>query len=85
MEVKRHGAVNTRVSVELWQQMARASRWAMRSSSPPAATSSSFHVQGKVRQRGELPRLSFYMPGNDAVTSYPTTNQILDGGSRYGN
>ncbi len=26
-----------------------------------------------------------YMPGNDAVTSYPTTSQVLDGGSRYGN
>jgi uncharacterized phage protein (TIGR02218 family) len=26
-----------------------------------------------------------YMPGNDAVVSYPTSGQPLDGGSRYGN
>jgi uncharacterized phage protein (TIGR02218 family) len=26
-----------------------------------------------------------YMPGNDAVTSYPAQDQTMDGGSRYGN
>ena len=26
-----------------------------------------------------------YMPGNDAITSYPTSGQVMDGGSRYGN
>ena len=26
-----------------------------------------------------------YMPGNDAILTYPTGGDALDGGSRYGN
>ena len=84
MEVKRHGAVNARVSVELWQQM-----------SESIAVGDAFVVTAGCDKQFSTCKAKFanavnfrgfpYMPGNDAVTSYPTTNQILDGGSRYGN
>ncbi|MFL5237578.1 MAG: DUF2163 domain-containing protein [Rhizomicrobium sp.] len=84
MEVKRHGVVGARVSVELWQQMSEA-----------IAAGDAFLVTvGCDKQFGTCKAkfanaVNFrgfpYMPGNDAVTSYPTQTQILDGGSRYGN
>ncbi|MBV9571440.1 MAG: DUF2163 domain-containing protein [Alphaproteobacteria bacterium] len=84
IEVKRHGVVGTRVSLELWQRMSEA-----------IAIGDSFIVSaGCDKQFGTCKAkfantLNFrgfpYMPGNDAVTSYPAQSQLLDGGSRYGN
>jgi uncharacterized phage protein (TIGR02218 family) len=84
MEVKRHGVVNARISLELWQQM-----------SESIAPGDTFIITAgcdkqfstcKTKFANEVNFRGFpYMPGNDAVTSYPTTDQTLDGGSRYGN
>ncbi len=84
MEVKRHGVVGSRVSIELWQQMSEA-----------IAPGDAFIVTAGCDKQFGTCKAKFanaanfrgfpYMPGNDAVTSYPTTSQVLDGGSRYGN
>jgi uncharacterized phage protein (TIGR02218 family) len=84
MEIKRHGAVGAVVSLELWQAM-----------SEPVAAGDGFAVTAgcdkqfstcKAKFANELNFRGFpYMPGNDAVLSYPVTSQVLDGGSRYGN
>jgi uncharacterized phage protein (TIGR02218 family) len=84
MEVKRHGLTASSVSIELWQAM-----------SEPVAPGDAFTVTaGCDKQFGTckskfMNAINFrgfpYMPGNDAVLSYPVTTQVLDGGSRYGN
>ncbi|MBV8800481.1 MAG: DUF2163 domain-containing protein [Alphaproteobacteria bacterium] len=84
MEVKRHGVVGSRVSLELWQQM-----------SEPLAVGDTFIVTAGCDKQFGTCKAKFgnavnfrgfpYMPGNDAVTSYPSQSQTLDGGSRYGN
>jgi uncharacterized phage protein (TIGR02218 family) len=84
MEVKRHGVVAARVSLELWQQMSEA-----------IAAGDAFIVTAGCDKQFSTCKAKFdnavnfrgfpYMPGNDAVTSYPTQSQTLDGGSRYGN
>jgi len=84
MEVKRHGVVGARVSLELWQQMSEA-----------LAVGDAFIVTAGCDKQFGTCKAKFanavnfrgfpYMPGNDAVTSYPTQSQVLDGGSRYGN
>jgi uncharacterized phage protein (TIGR02218 family) len=84
MEVKRHGVVNARISLELWQQM-----------SESIAPGDTFIITAGCDKQFSTCKAKFanavnfrgfpYMPGNDAVTSYPTTDQTLDGGSRYGN
>ncbi len=84
MEVKRHGVVGSRVSIELWQQMSEA-----------VAIGDAFVITAGCDKQFSTCKAKFdnavnfrgfpYMPGNDAITSYPTNTQILDGGSRYGN
>jgi uncharacterized phage protein (TIGR02218 family) len=84
MEVKRHGVAGTGVSIELWQAM-----------SDPVTAGDSFTITAGCDKQFTSCKTKFdnalnfrgfpYMPGNDAVTSYPTSNQTLDGGSRYGN
>jgi len=84
MEVKRHGVVGARVPIELWQQM-----------SESIAPGDVFLITAGCDKQFSICKAKFanavnfrgfpYMPGNDAVTSYPTQSQILDGGSRYGN
>jgi uncharacterized phage protein (TIGR02218 family) len=84
IEVKRHGVVGTRASLELWQQMSEA-----------IAVGDAFIVTAGCDKQFGTCKAKFdnavnfrgfpYMPGNDAVTSYPTQSQVLDGGSRYGN
>jgi uncharacterized phage protein (TIGR02218 family) len=84
MEVKRHGVVGVRVSLELWQQM-----------SEIVAVGDAFIVTAGCDKQFSTCKAKFdnavnfrgfpYMPGNDAVTSYPVQTQTLDGGSRYGN
>jgi uncharacterized phage protein (TIGR02218 family) len=76
--------VGARVSLEIWQQMSDA-----------IAIGDAFIVTAGCDKQFGTCKAKFanavnfrgfpYMPGNDAVTSYPTQSQVLDGGSRYGN
>jgi uncharacterized phage protein (TIGR02218 family) len=84
MEVKRHGAAAGLVTLELWQAMSEA-----------LAIGDAFVVTAGCDKQFSTCKAKFanavnfrgfaYMPGNDAVTAYPTKDQTLDGGSRYGN
>ncbi len=84
MEVKRHAVSGTTVSIELWQAMSEA-----------VAAGDAFTLSAgcdkqfsscKARFANQLNFRGFpYMPGNDAVLSYPSSSTPLDGGSRYGN
>ncbi|HEX3653723.1 MAG TPA: DUF2163 domain-containing protein [Rhizomicrobium sp.] len=84
MEVKRHGVVGARISLELWHQMNEAiavgDAFAITAGCDKQFSTCKAKFNNAVNFRG-FP----YMPGNDAVTSYPTQSQVLDGGSRYGN
>lgn len=84
MEVKRHAVSAYAVTLELWQAMAM-----------PLAPGDAFVVTAGCDKQFATCRTKFanalnfrgfpYMPGNDAVISYPNTGENLDGGSRYGN
>jgi len=84
MEVKRHAMSATLVSIELWQAM-----------SEGVAIGDTFTVTAGCDKQFTTCKAKFantinfrgfpYMPGNDAITSYPTATQVMDGGSRYGN
>lgn len=84
MEIKRHGVSGSAVSIELWQAM-----------SEPVSIGDAFAVTAGCDKQFSTCKAKFanalnfrgfpYMPGNDAVLSYPATSQVLDGGSRYGN
>jgi len=84
MEVKRHARSAAATSLELWQAM-----------SEPVAPGDTFTVTAGCDKQFATCRAKFanalnfrgfpYMPGNDAMLSYPVTGQTLDGGSRYGN
>ncbi len=84
MEIKRHAVAAGQVSIELWQ-----------SPSEAIAVGDAFKVTAGCDKQFSTCKAKFnnaanfrgfpYMPGNDAVTSYPTSDQVLDGGSRYGN
>jgi len=84
MEVKRHGVAASRVTIELWQAM-----------SESVEVGDAFTITAGCDKQFSTCKAKFanaanfrgfpYMPGNDAVASYPSANQVLDGGSRYGN
>lgn len=84
MEIKRHGLSSATVTLELWQAM-----------SEGVAPGDAFTVTAGCDKQFSTCKAKFanapnfrgfpYMPGNDAITSYPTQSQPLDGGSRYGN
>lgn len=84
MEIKRHGVSGSTVSLELWLAMSEA-----------IAAGDAFTLSAGCDKQFATCKAKFanaanfrgfpYMPGNDAVTSYPTQTQPLDGGSRYGN
>jgi uncharacterized phage protein (TIGR02218 family) len=84
MEVKRHATSITQVSIELWQAMSEAvaigDAFTITAGCDKQFTTCKAKFANTVNFRG-FP----YMPGNDAITSYPTSGQVLDGGSRYGN
>ena len=83
-QVKRHAVSGDLVTIELWQP-----------ASEPVAIGDAFAVTAGCDKQFSTCKAKFdnaanfrgfpYMPGNDAVTSYPTSDQTLDGGSRYGN
>lgn len=80
MEVKRHAGA----SIALWQSMSEA-----------VAAGDSFVLTAGCDKQFATCKAKFanainfrgfpYMPGNDAVLSYPAAAQPMDGGSRYGN
>lgn len=84
MEIKRHGVAGANVTIELWQAM-----------SEQVAAGDAFTITAGCDKQFSTCKAKFdnaanfrgfpYMPGNDAVTSYPTQDQTMDGGSRYGN
>ena len=84
MEIKRHAATATSVTIELWQAMSEA-----------VAPGDGFTVSAGCDKQFATCRAKFanqanfrgfpYMPGNDVVLSYPASSTPLDGGSRYGN
>lgn len=84
MEVKRHGVAGATVTIELWQamseQVAAEDAFAITAGCDKQFSTCKAKFANAVNFRG-FP----YMPGNDAVMSYPTATQTLDGGSRYGN
>lgn len=84
MEVKRHAMSITQISIELWQAMSEnvvvGDAFAVTAGCDKQFATCKTKFVNAVNFRG-FP----YMPGNDAITSYPTTTQVMDGGSRYGN
>jgi uncharacterized phage protein (TIGR02218 family) len=84
MDVKRHYSTSGVVSIELWQPM-----------SEPLAAGDAFSITAgcdkqfgtcKAKFANQLNFRGFpYMPGNDAVLSYPSRGDTLDGKSHYGN
>ena len=84
IEIKRHGVSGSTVSLELWLEMSEA-----------IAVGDAFTLSAGCDKQFATCKAKFAnaqnfrgfpcMPGNDAVTSYPTSTQPLDGGSRYGN
>jgi uncharacterized phage protein (TIGR02218 family) len=84
MEVKRHGVAGSNVTIELWQamseQVAAGDTFAITAGCDKQFATCKAKFANAVNFRG-FP----YMPGNDAVTSYPAQDQTMDGGSRYGN
>lgn len=84
MEIKRHGLSGSTVTLELWQAMSEA-----------VSAGDSFTITAGCDKQFATCKTKFanaanfrgfpYMPGNDAVTSYPGSSQPMDGGSRYGN
>ena len=84
MEIKRHGISGATVSLELWQAMSEAvvagDAFAVTAGCDKQFATGKAKFANAANFRGHP-----YMPGNDAVTSYPASSQPLDGGSRYGN
>jgi uncharacterized phage protein (TIGR02218 family) len=84
MEVKRHALADGIVTMELWQSMSEA-----------VETGDAFTVTAGCDKQFGTCKAKFanqanfrgfpYMPGNDAVLSYPNRGDALDGKSRYGN
>ena len=84
MEIKRHAATASAVTIDLWQAMSEA-----------VAPGDGFTVSAGCDKQFATCKAKFanqanfrgfpYMPGNDVVLSYPASSTPLDGGSRYGN
>jgi uncharacterized phage protein (TIGR02218 family) len=84
MEVKRHAISASAVTIELWQSMSEA-----------PAPGDGFTVTAGCDKQFSTCKAKFanqanfrgfpYMPGNDAILSYPSRGDALDGKSRYGN
>jgi uncharacterized phage protein (TIGR02218 family) len=84
MDIKRHALSGGICTIELWQAM-----------SADVAPGDAFTVTAGCDKQFATCKAKFanaanfrgfpYMPGNDAVLSYPARSQALDGGSRYGN
>jgi uncharacterized phage protein (TIGR02218 family) len=83
MEVKRHANSASVVSLELWQAMSEAvvagDGFSLTAGCDKQFATCKAKFANQVNFRG-FP----YMPGNDAVLSYPSAGDALDGGSRYG-
>jgi len=84
MEVKRHAASANAVSIELWQAMSEPIMAGDAFSIAPGCDKQFATCKSKFANTANF-RGFPYMPGNDAVLSYPAASTPLDGGSRYGN
>lgn len=84
MEVKRHAISASVVSIELWQAMSEAIS-AGDGFTVTAGCDKQFSTCKAKFANGANFRGFPYMPGNDAVLSYPSRGDALDGKSRYGN
>lgn len=84
MEVKRHGVAAGLVTLELWQAMSETvtagDAFAISAGCDKQFSTCKNKFANAVNFRGYP-----YMPGNDAIASYPAHSQPLDGASRYGN
>lgn len=84
MEIKRHANAVSAVTIELWQAMSEAvaagDGFAVTAGCDKQFTTCKAKFANQANFRG-FP----YMPGNDAVLSYPSRGDLLDGKSRYGN
>jgi uncharacterized phage protein (TIGR02218 family) len=84
MEVKRHAVSALSVSVQLWQAMSETviagDGFTITAGCDKQFTTCKTKFANQVNFRG-FP----YMPGNDAVLSYPSRGDALDGKSRHGN
>jgi len=84
MEVKRHAISASAIGIELWQPM-----------SEGVSVGDTFAVTAGCDKQFATCKAKFanganfrgypYMPGNDAVLTYPSRGDALDGKSRYGN
>jgi uncharacterized phage protein (TIGR02218 family) len=84
MEVKRHAIADGIVSIELWQSMSEA--LAPGDGFTVTAGCDKQFLTCKAKFANQMNFRGFaYMPGNDAVLSYPNRGDALDGKSRYGN
>ena len=84
MEVKRHGVSGALVTIELWQAMSEAVAMGD-ACTVSAGCDKQFSTCKAKFSNGANFRGFPYMPGNDAVLSYPASTTPMDGGSRYGN
>ena len=84
MEVKRHAISGSAVTVELWQSMSETvtagDGFTVTAGCDKQFATCKAKFANQVNFRGHP-----YMPGNDAVLSYPNRGDALDGKSRYGN
>lgn len=85
MEIKSHALVGATVTIELWQAMSEVIA-AADAFTVTAGCDKSFATCKARFSNGANFRGFPYMPGNDAVVSYPNRGQgDLDGGSLFGN
>jgi uncharacterized phage protein (TIGR02218 family) len=83
MEIKRHAVSASSVSIELWQAMSE-TVMAGDAFAVSAGCDKQF-VTCKAKFANQINFRGFpYMPGNDAILSYPSRGDTLDGKSRYG-
>jgi len=84
MEVKRHALSASLTIIELWQAMSEAIAAGDTFAITPGCDKQFTTCKAKFANAANF-RGFPYMPGNDAVLSYPAASTPLDGGSRYGN
>ena len=84
MEVKRHALSASLTIIELWQAMSELVAAGDTFAVTPGCDKQFATCKAKFANAANF-RGFPYMPGNDAVLSYPAASTPLDGGSRYGN
>lgn len=83
IEVKRHALSASAVTIELWQPMSESVTVGDGFTITAGCDKQFATCKAKFGNQGNF-RGFPYMPGNDAVLSYPARGDALDGKSRYG-